>query len=99
MGRRPILEHVENGLAVTGYDEASLIVRLMGFTTVVVVAVAVAMTMAVVVAAAEKPSAGDVDRKTKTSDRDGLGKVDRHGREEARDGLVTDQQGDHRQDN
>ena len=49
-------------------------------------------------AAAQQPGAGDIHREAEAGDRDRLGEVDRHRREQAGDGLVADQQRDHRQD-
>ena len=50
------------------------------------------------IAAAQQPGAGDVHGKAQAGDRDRLGEVDRHRREQAADRLIADQQRDHRQD-
>jgi hypothetical protein len=57
------------------------------------------VTMAMmVVPATQEPRAANVHGKTKTGNRDRLGKVDWHRREDAADGLATDQKRDHRED-
>ena len=58
----------------------------------------VPVTVAVIVAVAKQPRARDIYSKTEAGDRDGFGEVNRHGREQAADGLIADQQRDHCED-
>ena len=58
---------------------------------------AVSMSVMMVATPAQQPNAGHVHGQAKDRDRDCLGKADRHGRKQAADGLVADQDGDHRQ--
>ena len=90
--RDPVLEHLQDHVAGGRLDPLRFVVINPGTS------MAVAMTMAVVMIAAEQPGAGNVDGKPKGCDRDGLSKLDRHRIEQATDGLVTNQQRDHRQD-
>src|SRR5271169_4762436 len=90
--RDPILVHAENGFAVSSHDQAAFVMRLVG------IGMTVPVTVAVMVAAAEQPRARDIYSKTEAGDRDGFGEVNRHGREQAADGLIADQQRDHCED-
>ena len=56
-----------------------------------------AVSVAKPMAAAQQPDRPDVHRQTEAGDRDGLGEVDRHRREQTDHGLVADQDRDHRQ--
>ena len=91
-GRNAVLEHFEDDFAVARRD---------AFGFVVVMRIVMVVTMAVpmpVIAAAQQPDAGDIDSKPEYGDRDRLGEMDLHRREQAADRLVADQQRDHRQD-
>ena len=74
-------------------NAARSFIVIMGIT----VTMAVAMTMAVIMPTGQQPGARDVDRKPNDSDRDGLTEVDRKRVQEAIDGLIADQDGDHRE--
>src|SRR5271170_8293257 len=52
----------------------------------------------VVIIAAQKPRARDIDREPEARNRNGFREMDRHGREDAADGFIADQNGDHRKD-
>src|ERR1700676_4313384 len=57
-----------------------------------------AMSMVMMAAAAQQPRADNIHRQPQAGDRNGLGEVDRYGLEQARDGLITNQDGNHRED-
>ena len=67
----------------------------MGRAMAVRMPVAVGVTM---ITKAEQQRTGDVDGKAKTGNRNGLGEMNRHRREDAADGLVADQHCNHCQD-
>src|SRR5271168_3125117 len=62
------------------------------------VTVPMSMAMMVFASAGENPGGDDVDAQTEGRDRDRLGEVDGHGREQAVDRFPADEDGDHRQD-
>ena len=56
-----------------------------------------AVAVAGMLAAAQQPCARDIDGEAEDGDRNRLGEMDRHGREQAAHRLVADQKRDHRQ--
>jgi hypothetical protein len=50
-------------------------------------------------AAAQQPDASDIHRQSKAGDRNGFGEMDWNRRKKAADGLIADQERDHRQNN
>ncbi len=76
--RHAVLEYFEDDDTVRGRDA----VRLVMVMAIECVTVTVAV---MVLAAAEQPGAGDVDRQAETGNRNCLGELDRHRREDAAD--------------
>src|SRR6266704_491421 len=68
----------------------SMLVMLVAKTMTMIVAM-----MVVVSAAAQQQHAGHIDQQSEGGDRDRFVEADRNRRDEARDGLVSDQQRDH----
>ena len=56
------------------------------------------VTVAVMMAAGQQPGARDIDQEAEDRNRDRFVEADGNGIEQARNGFVADQQGDHRQD-
>jgi len=92
--RNAVLEDFENRRAFWGLDPALFIVVVMGRPMTVAAPMPVRMAM---LAAGKQPGAGDIDQKSERGDRNRLGEMDRHRREQAADRLVADQERDHRQ--
>ena len=90
-----MLENLERHRAGQGLDPLAIVMRML---VIVIVSMAMAMAMAMMVrmpAAAQQQHAGDIDQQSQHGDRDRLVEADRNRRDEARDGLVTDEQRDH----
>ena len=87
-GRHSILEDAQDQGARCRHNAMVLVVPGM--------IVAVVVAMAVMVATpAEQPNTGEVHGQAECCDRDCLGKMDRHRREQATHGLIADQDCDH----
>ncbi len=66
-------------------------------TMIVIVVMRMAVAVAVLRATGQQPGAGDIDRKAEGGNRDRLVEADLHRLEQARDGFIADQEGNHRE--